>query len=112
MRTGARPRRRRQDGEGLSARRYDGEAQTAHGRLGGLLRAGATGGRRQRHSNSRACVMKMAVTWNHDAHVLAFRRRERAKQAFDEPYWPVGRTIRWIVKRERARVALEKLGAD
>ena len=44
--------------------------------------------------------MKMAVTWNHDAHVLAFRRRERAKQAFDEPYWPVGRTIRWIVKRE------------
>jgi hypothetical protein len=30
-------------------------------------------------------VMKRAVTWNHDAHVLAFRRRERAKQAFDEP---------------------------
>jgi hypothetical protein len=44
--------------------------------------------------------------------VLAFRRRERAKRDFDEPYWPVGRTIRWIVECERARVALEKLGAD
>ena len=63
-------------------------------------------------SDDETRVVKRAVTWNHDAHVMAFRRRERAKRDFDEPYWPVGRTIRWIVECERARVALEKLGAD
>ena len=65
-------------------------------------------------SDDETRVMKRAVPWNHDAHVLAFRRRERARRDFDEHYWPVGRAIRWIVEceRARARVALEKLGAD
>jgi hypothetical protein len=51
-------------------------------------------------SDDKTRVMKRVVTWNHDAHVLAFRRRERAKQDFDEPYWPLGRTIKWFVERE------------